>query len=91
MRLASDVFVAIRAFCQLLLLATHAQLTRSTTATYVRLNPGSPGALDETINKRLNLELSPSDSCLALTNLAVTDIGFLQIQQLPAPRHPHRY
>jgi hypothetical protein len=50
---------------------------------------GSPDALDEAINKLLGLEGSPSGSCLSLINLTVTDIGFMQIQRLPAPRgHP---
>ena len=35
---------------------------------------GSPDALDEAINKLL-----ASGSCLSPTNLAVTDIGFMQI------------
>ena len=53
---------------------------------------GSPDALDEAINKLLGLEGSPSGSCLSLTNLAVTDIGFMQIQRFPAPRgRPHQY
>jgi hypothetical protein len=47
-------------------------------------------SFNNSINK-LGLEASPSGSCLALANLAVTDIDFLQIQRLPAPRPPHQY